>query len=142
MSYNDITISGSNSGFDVQGPAGLPGKAFGSANLPVSLSIQPNVSSQVVIVPGLQTPHATIDLHFAVATASAGTLAINQPLTGERVLSDDNAFTYRISYPDGLQVSQSLQPITLPFTANVWSASGAEGGVDAGTVTFIYRGGL
>ena len=119
------------SGFDIQEPKPLPGSAFGTATTPAPKIIQ-NKDSNQIIIHGV----ASASLHFCVATASAGTIADDVPLTNTSCVNGtvSTMHTLNVVADDG------DAGINVPISANVWSGSGAAGA--EGYVTFVYQGGL
>ena len=132
MSSYTTTGNKNASGQDVQGPKSLPGSAFGTATTPAPKIIQ-NKDSNQIIIHGV----ASASLHFCVATASGGTIAVDVPLTNTSCL---NGSVSTIGSPVNVGTDDGDAAITVPLGANVWSGSGAA--PVQGAVTLIYKGGL
>ena len=113
-----------------QKPKPLPGSAFGTAGSPGLRVIQENVSDQVII-------HGTISAsyHFCVATASAGTIAADVPLTN----TSCNSIVSTIG-SSNVVADDGDAAITIPLGANVWSGSGQA--PTQGAITFVIKGGM
>ena len=107
------------SGFDIQGPAGLPASAFGQAkgNISSSVVLEPPSS---VIIQGVGNYNFKYDC----------TTAINSGLDGGAMSSSKV-----------VQILEDDMSLTLPINPCAVSSSGNASGTTT-NVTFIYRGGL
>ena len=119
------------SGHDRQSPKSLPATAFGTVAQPAPKAIQSKGSTQIIL-------HGTISasFHFGVATASAGTIADDVPLTNTSCVGG----TVSTIGTSNVVADDGDAGIKVPVNANVWSASAAA--PTQGAVTFVYRGGL